>query len=269
MNQVTILVNSSDGFEDCWPPFFKLLTTYWPGLNYPVVLNTERKSFEYDELNINPSRVNIHVDRKLTWSECLIAALNIIDTPLVLYMQEDYFIESPVLTSEIAEFSKLMIENSDIKYIGLTHFGNFTPFRDFPLDNRLKIVSQNSRYRISTQAGLWRKDVLLSYLKPDENGWMFEIFGTQRARKRNELFLTANREIYNPNNKLIMDYAHTGIIKGKWHPKMPALFKKHAILMDFTLRGIYKQKLWFFRKVETVNKLLKNPVHFYRGMRGQ
>ena len=100
-----------------------------------------------------------------------------------------------------------MINEFEIKYIGLTKFGNYPPFHDYFGDNNLKIVSKTSKYRVSTQAALWRTDSLLSYLETDENGWEFEIFGTRRAKKKNELFLTLSPNYLN-QNKLVIYYHH-------------------------------------------------------------
>lgn len=261
----TILVNSSDHFEDCWHPFFKLYQKHWNITNVPILLNTEFKTgYTYANLPITCSAANAqNPERRLTWSECLINALHQIDTDLVLYVQEDYFVEEAVNIELINEMVNLMQANEVIKYIGLTHLGNYGPFNNWDKDNRLYEVL-NTRYRISTQAGIWRKDTLLSYLKPEENGWMFEIFGTQRAKRNKDLFLTLNRAL--PPAIL---YAHTGIIKGKWHPDMPALFAQHNIEMDFAKRGIYKEKPVLLRKLETGIKLIKDPFLFYNGMRGK
>lgn len=262
---ITILVNSSDNFEDCWDPFFKLYSKYWNATGVSILLNTEFKTgYTYANLPMRCSAANSQSpERRLTWSECLINALHQVDTDLVLYLQEDYFIEQPVNGQLIDEMINVMQADPEIKYIGLTHLGNFPPFATWEKDNRLYKVL-NTRYRISTQAGIWRKETLLSYLKPEENGWMFEIFGTQRAKKRNDLFLTLNRTL--PPAIL---YTHTGIIKGKWHPEMPALFAKNEIEMDFTKRGMYKEKPYLLRKLETGLKLVKNPSVFYKGMRGK
>ena len=62
MNDVTVLVNTSDGFADCWQPFFKLFSTFWPDCPYPIVLNTETLdySFEGVELRtVKPRQVQV------------------------------------------------------------------------------------------------------------------------------------------------------------------------------------------------------------------
>lgn len=268
-NKFTLLVNSSDGFDDCWEPFFKLLSLNWKNCDIPILLNTEFKEFSYDSLNIKCSKANLsNLKRKLSWSECLINAINQIDTPLVLYMQEDYFIEKNVRVDLIDEFTDLMINNKDIKCIGLTHFGSFPPFYKWQDDEKLLEVSQKSKYRISTQAAIWDKETLLSYLRPNESGWMFEIFGSKRSFRKKELFLTVNRDVFNPNNGTIIEYLHTGIIKGKWHPGVVDLFKNFYINIDFNKRGFYKSQNVIYRKFETSKKLIKNPFYFIRGILG-
>jgi hypothetical protein len=268
MKNCTLLINSSDGFIDCWDPFFELLHKYWDPIDLPIVLNTEFLVYK-NKFNVISSLSHISItDRKLTWSECLINALDSIETPFVIYMQEDYFIDKNVNINAIKKSIDLMTNNDEIKYIGLTNFGNKPPFHPYHIDEYLT-VSKKSRYRISTQAGLWRKETLRSYLKPSENGWMFEIFGTQRARRKNHLFLTCNPKYFNEKNDPIFSYIHTGIIKGKWHKDIPNVFNENSIIVDFNIRGFYKEKNIFLRKSETILKLLNNPIRFCLGMLGR
>lgn len=264
----SILVNTSDGFEDCWIPFFKLFSIYWRDCNAPILLNTEKKNWSFHGLDIKCTQVQLgRTDRRLTWSECLLEALNRVETPLVLYLQEDYFIEKSVNCKLIDEFAGIMANNKAIKHIGLTHFGSMGEFERTE-DPRLWKISQKAPYRISTQAGLWRVDSLKSYLRPEENGWMFEIFGTMRARHRHETFLTANRDIYSSVVTPIVQYTHTGIIKGKWHPEMPALFEAHGIEVDFQKRGFFKPKPRLIEKLHTLKKIISRPSALLNGLRG-
>ena len=267
-NNFTILVNSSDGFEDCWTPFFTLFSKYWPGYTGQIFLNTETKDWSFTKLDIKCTKIQeSYPGHKLTWSECLIGALNKIETPLVLYFQEDYFLEKMVDTELINLFAERMLDNEEIKHIGLTHFGSQGPFENTN-DSHLWKIRQNARYRISTQVGLWRVEALKSYLRASENGWMFEIYGSRRARRINELFLTANRDLYNPDSAPIVQYTHTGIIKGKWHPAMKKLFSLHGLDVDFKKRGFYKPKPKILEKLVTIRKVLSSPRYWINGFRG-
>jgi hypothetical protein len=258
----SILVNSSDGYEDCWRPFFHLLKKYWPSCQAKIYLNTEQK--EWTTANF-PELVCTQVEKKykrrLTWSECLIAALDQVDTPLVLYFQEDYFIHQPVQHEMIQKSSEYMMQNLKVSHIALTRHCSYGPYEEHD-EPWLQTIRQKAKYRMSTQASLWRVDELRSYLNSVENGWMFEIFGTWRAHKRPDTLLCVKytEQVGGP----VIDYLHTGIIKGKWHKDIALVFEKNNLSVNFDKRGFYVPKNLFIHKVEVAQKLLKNPSHFLR-----
>ena len=84
----SILVNSTDRYSDCWHPFFYLLNKYFNDVTCPVYLNCENKSFEYDGISIQMIRNS----EKFTWSQCLMNAIQYINSPIILYLQDDYFL---------------------------------------------------------------------------------------------------------------------------------------------------------------------------------
>jgi len=260
-SQYTILVNSSDGFEDCWSPFFTLLNKYWPECSAPIYLNTETKTWQHPDFDIYCTAVQGDQRRRLTWSECLISALDQIKTPLVLYFQEDYFIHHPVRAEVIASAVDHMVAHPEVKHIALTRHGSLGPYKQYSVDGLLKI-RQNAKYRISTQAALWRVETLKSYLRPEENGWMFEIFGTWRAQRKLECFLCANFD--RQHGGPAIDYLHTGIVKGKWLAGMPAIFAANKIEIDYTKRGFYQPKPPLLHKLEVAKKLIERPSHLIR-----
>lgn len=199
----TVLVNSCDAFEDCWHPFFKLFAKYWPDCDAKIRLNTETKNWSYELVQVQSTRVQHDAEERLPWSECLIRALDQVQTPLVLYLQEDYFIHRPVRSDLIRKAVKHMIDRPEVKHVGLTKHGSHGPYLKTDHD-WLDLIRRDARYRISTQAGLWRVDALRSYLRPEENGWMFEIFGSWRAARRNETFLCADHDAAHGGRRLII-----------------------------------------------------------------
>jgi hypothetical protein len=257
----SILVNTSDGFEDCWNPFFTLFKKYWPSCAAPIYLNTETKIWQHPSLNINCTAVQGNQLRRLTWSECLIGALDQINTPLVLYFQEDYFIHQPVRVEVVASAVEHMISNPEVKHIALTRLGSLGPYEPYSSDE-FQIIRQSAKYRISTQAALWRVDALKSYLRAEENGWMFEIYGTWRARRISETFLCARNEPEDGGPAI--DYLHTGIIKGKWLREIQPVFERHGIEIEYEQRGFYQPKIGVLHKLEVGIKLLSRPIYFLR-----
>jgi hypothetical protein len=234
------------------------------------MLVTEKKNRSFPGLDVQCAQVQTG-EKRLTWSECLGRALDQVETPLVLYMQEDYFLESPVRHELVQEFASCLNSRPEIACLGLTHFGAHGPYQATD-DPRLKRVGQRANYRVCTQAGFWRKEALERALDPEENGWMFELFGTRRSWHREETYLTVDPERYRPSTgmeKPIFHYTHTGIIKGRWHPAMPALFQAHGIPMDFSRRGFFVPKPKWQERIVTFRRLIERPDLLWRGIRGK
>lgn len=235
MQQFSILVNTTDTFEDCWVPFFKLFQRFWPDYKGKVFLNTEYKHFEYDGLDIICVRNSEGINKKLTWSECLIKALNKIDSDNILYMQEDYFLNNYVKTELLSElYDKFLKLSCDCLH--LTDQSTAGPFRQTS-DNMIWEIEKNAPYRISCQAAFWKKEVLLSYLRKHESAWQFEHYGTKRSRWKNDNFCVINSDLFSCGKKEIVPYIFTGIIKGKWNRKTADIFERYSIRIDYERRG--------------------------------
>ncbi|MBE9209864.1 hypothetical protein IQ244_25885 [Nostoc sp. LEGE 06077] len=243
LSQLTILVNSTDSFEDCWQPFFQLFSIYWPNCPYPIILNTETKTFSYPGLNIQCSQIGLDKpSTKLSWSDCLIRCLDKIKTKYVLYLQEDYFINDYVNTDLINDFLQIM-EHEECSHIRLMEIvGNRNePYQKLSKYPLLWELRQKCNYRISLQAGIWVKDRLRFYLKPEESGWEFERWGSIRASKEADKFYCQSLDYFNRQNKFIIPYSLTGIVRGKWlEEAVVDLFQKHDIKVDYSVRGFYR-----------------------------
>lgn len=238
MNQnYTILVNSTDSYKDCWLPFFKLFSKFWPGCKQKIILNTEKKGFCYPGLDIQCSKVcNNSSSCNLAWGECLIRCLEIIPTEVILYLQEDYFFNAPVKTEKINKFVEIMLKKN-ISIIRLFEGKNSGPWHrtDNPL---LWEVDQKSKYRLSLQAGLWKKNSFKYYLRKNETPWQFEKWGSERAHRVEDSIFGVNRDLFNNKKGQIISYEPTGIVRGKWNKKAVFdLFKQNNIEIDFKRRG--------------------------------
>lgn len=239
MADLTVLINSSDGFEDCWSPFFTLFRSHWPDCRYPLLLNTERKSYRHAGLQISSSCVGATESRRLTWSECLMRCLDTIDTPFVLYLQEDYFLEAPVLSDSL----ELLIEEMRagradvIRVMECSNAGPWSPTRN-PL---LWSVDREAQYLVSLQAALWRKSTLRSLLRAHESPWQLEIYGSRRARRSATMQVhCVNRAHFSGAGREILPYTPTGVVKGRWERSIvEGLFARHGIDMNFAARGFY------------------------------
>jgi hypothetical protein len=259
VSKYAILINSCDNFEDCWQPYFKLHAKYWPDCAGRLYLNTEIKDYIYLGLDIISLKVAIHESaRRLTWSECLLRALEKIEEDVVLYMQEDYFLKARVNNDLVEKYVKLMISNNQVDCIHMTDQGP-PGTRSTKWDDNLFEVPRIHKDRISCQAALWRKDVLQQYLRPHESGWNFEWFGSKRAALFKHNFFSIDRSLVKLDHFEIIPYLFTGVIGGRWSKGVTALFKENSIVVDYSGRGFFEpRKIKYHARL--IAKIKRLPV---------
>ena len=232
-----VLVNTSDGFEDCWDPFFLFLERFWPECTARVYLNTEDKEYR----GARPGVVSVRghaasgLRRRLTWSECCMAACHTITEEIVLYLQEDYFLNGPTDNRRIESLVARMHADPSLHCIQLTPYGP-KGVRPHPKYSDLAEISRTDKDRVSCQASLWRRDVLRSYLRAHETAWNFEWFGSKRAAYLGHDFTCV------VTDTPIIPYLCTGVIGGRWHPDVPALFSSVGIERSYDRRGFFVRR---------------------------
>lgn len=231
-----ILINSCDSFEDCWQPFFKLFSEYWPDGTGRLYLNTESKDFSYPGLDITALKVCAgEGGPQPSWSERLLRALDKIEEDVVLYMQEDFFPRAPVNDQLVRRYVELMLEDETIHCIHLTDQAG-TAAGPSPYEG-LSRLQLRQRYLVSCQAALWRKDILKCYLRAHENVWQFEEFGSKRGARMRHNFYVVDPSWVKLGEFEIISYVFTGVIRGRWKEEVVELFDEHDIQIDYSLRG--------------------------------
>lgn len=243
---LTVLVNSTDSFNDCWPAFFKLLKRYWPSCPCHVVLNTETRDYSDAELALVCSKVQAGDPAgtpRLSWSDCLIRCLDVVRTPFVLYLQEDYFLNGPIDEAFVAQCVDVMVAHN-VPHIRLMEVDLRARYHETALHPLLWQIDQRANYRVSLQAGLWNVGALKDLLRPGESAWTFERRGSVRAMSRPDMFLCQNLRHFNEQGRYPVPYQPTGIIRGKWNaPAVVELFAANGIFIDYAKRGFYADSL--------------------------
>lgn len=217
-----------------------LLRQHWPGDPPKIYLNTEKKDFSFPGLDITCLKIGPDMaPGSLPWGECVIRALDKIEEDIILYIHEDCFIDRPIRVDLLEEFSGLM-KRMDIANIRLIEFDGSGPWHptETPL---LWEVDQNSPYRLSTQAGLWQRDRLRSYIRRHEDPWQFEVWGSKRAKRVKDRIYCINRDLFNENSEQVLSYAAADAVKkGKWNlDVVDELFSRHGINVDYSERGLF------------------------------
>lgn len=234
---VTVLVNSTDSYRDCWHPFFVLFGRYWSDCPYPIVLNTERLEFAVAGLDVRSTRVaEVRASpENVSWSESLLIALDEADTDLILYLQEDYFLHGPVREDVLRALAARMAAEA-IDCIQLLPLPNAGPWVERADD--LWEVDRGSPYRLNLQAGLWRVQALRSVIRRHEDPWQFEVLGSKRRSARRLRVFAVNRDRFMIPATEVMPYRPTGVVKGRWNRDVvEALFRSEGIEVDYAARG--------------------------------
>ena len=257
-NKFSILINTTDSFEDCWKPFFTLFKKYWPEYKGKMYLNTETKDYQHNGLNI------VCIKSGLTskpWSQCLKYAIDSIDENYFIYMQEDYFLHSSVNSKLISEYFNFF-ETNNFDCLHLTDQCNVGPFIKKTLNSNSWEIPKKTKYRASTQAAFWKKESFLNILRPWESGWDFEKFGSNRSNQSLQKIMCVNQDIHNIKSGQLLPYVFTGIIKGKWKSEVQNIFKNNNIVIDFKKRGFVNsdKKNNIFNKLITFIKISKSFV---------
>jgi len=275
-SDITIIVSSCDAYEDCWNPFFKLFAYYWSNVSAKVVLITDQKDYTCPYMDVRVFRASAAENgQRYPWGWNLVRCLESIETDVVLYLQEDFFLTAQVDDEKIIEFASYVAEISwtheSTMHIGLCPRSSHGPFHltEHPL---LWEVDRQARYRFSLQPGLWRRLDLLKYVKKTDTAWDFEEYSHFRGRRESRRILTVNRHVFNLEEKQIYPFnPHGGIVRGKWHRgSVVDLFEKHGIKVDFSQRGFIDDKLHNNSEPPTfigrVRNALRSRVAKWKGM---
>ncbi len=258
----SILINTTDTFEDCWTPFFTLFHKFWPDFDGKIYLNTETKEFTFPGLNIISIKNNSkNPIKRIAWSECLIRALNSIDNEVILYMQEDYFLKDFVKNDLVERYVNMMQTNTEIDCIHLTDQGLINDLKSDKYEGLFSALPKQ-RYLISCQTALWKKETMLSLLRTYENAWQFEEFGSQRAALVKPNIFGVDKSWIKLNEFEIIPYIFTGIIQGRWYEPVVDLFKNHNIFVDFTKRGFVNEALKRSLKLKLLYRCKRIPFLF-------
>ncbi len=250
----TLLVNSCDSYYDCWDGFFKLLKIQWPDFDMNIVLNTESRDYSFEDLKI--STFGMYKNKNVPWGKRMIETLKKIETKYILFALEDFYLESPVNTEELAKCYKYMEENPNIAYF------SFFPTMD---KNNIKSSAYNGfekrpqkgEYRLNCQMALWNREKLLSFIRPHENPWEWELYGSRRSSKYKEEFYTICKD-----TPKIFHYQNGGmILRGRWClEKAVPLKEKYLLNINFSNRDTYE------------NFLSSPPIHkrnLWRGLKNR
>lgn len=203
---------SSDGYDDCWEPFFKLKEKYWPNCPYKTYIVTEGKKCKYAETIISEG----------CWTTRLREALKLIDNEYVLLMLEDFFIRDYVRQDIIDSIE--LDKDTAVYNFELSHVAD---------ESDWYLKENNTFYMNSCQPSIHNRLKLIERLQSDQSAWEWELTR-----------LNSPYKFYVNNRELIIDigyykYNPFGIVRGKWAREVVKFFRKEGIKVNYKKRGFY------------------------------
>ena len=219
--ELTVLVASCDKYADLLPQFSDLWRKFWPDCPFRVALVTETQPQESDRLCFDRT---FACGRGGNWCSRLVQALERIDTPYVLMLCDDYFLEAPVDT---ALFQRRLSQIRSFDAVNLRLIPNPKP--SMPYRDGLFEYRKQTAYCIATQAGIWNREFLLNLAKGKASIWEFERYGSfDVAAEPRPLLVTPTKEFP------FVDAVH----KGYWEKFGVEVCEKNGVAIDFAVRSL-------------------------------
>lgn len=229
-----ILISSCDGYSDLWLPFFTLFKRHWSDCPFEISLITEKRKADIEGVN------SLSLGEDLDWSSLLLTALNGIQSEYVLFMLEDFFLRKPVSTQVICRLIRDM-EEENIEMLRLIPRPG--PKGKQQDENSLfGELPPEAKWRVSTQASIWKRTVLRDLVQAGESAWEFEVKGSYRSHSYKKFYCTWQSHI---------PYGHHVVERGKWFPWEAWKYMKMEIGCDFSKRkcmNFHQSLIWVVRK---------------------
>jgi hypothetical protein len=244
-SSVAVVVSSCDAFFDAWRPFVFFFRKYWSDCPFPVYLINNQlriRSNIIDPISVGPDK---------NWASNMAVALGSIRHPYVLYFQEDYFLNGPVRSDQLANDFAYAFDNDVASFCFYARSHLEPGFQ--PLNDRFGVVPPDSDGRTRLQVTLWKKEVLQAILRPGETAWNMEARGSERTREMLSLSYLQRRDAPIP-------YLMSAIVRSLWMPEAIALCRQAGVKVHPRFRSVHSKVAWRRRFRRGLDRLKRTIV---------
>jgi hypothetical protein len=241
-SSVAVVVSSCDTFFDTWRPFVFFFRKHWADCPFPVYLVLNRlkvRSKVVQPIAVGPDRA---------WASNMVAALESIPQPYLLYFQDDYFLNGPVNKALLAEDFAYAFDHDAASFCFQAR-GQLEPNFQ-PLNDRFGIVPPDSDGRTRLQVTLWKKEAFRAALRPGETAWDMEARGSERTRGLLAISYLQRRDHPIP-------YLMSAIVRGLWTPEALSLCAESGFDIQPRFRSTLIDSPWrrrFRRGIDRITR---------------
>lgn len=259
---LSIIVLSSDGYSDCWDPFFSLLKKNFPeAKNYEIILSTNTKEFEFSGLNIKTLRNGIDTP----WSKRLKLSLASSSNEIVMVLVEDFFILSRINSKVFENLLNSIKTNKEIDHIRMLY--KMDRVKTVPSKYQyLDEIDQYTKHRFLFLPGFWKKSVLQKYVTNFESPYMAEKMGVVKSWILKDGFYAISKSYIEKFENLYNCGTSGAIVKGKWEKWLPNILEENNVYIDFKIRGFRDDKSKQKANIKIYMNLLNNPFSTFKSV---
>jgi len=254
---LSIIVLSSDGYADCWHPFFQSFKKYFPLKDeYEILLSTNEKKYEHEGLLIKM----INSGLTTSWSKRLKNCVKQAKYENLFVLTEDFFIRSPLNVVMFEGFLDLLQQRDDVDHIRLlsTYDRTKSSPSKFP---SLDLIDPKTKLRFLYLPGLWKRKVLAKYLFNFESVFMSEKIGDIRSTIYKDNFYAISRSYYKKHGQFYDCTPSGALFKGKWSKDwIVPFFERENIDIDLTIRGFATLDFQKSTRLQNKMQLIKHPI---------
>jgi hypothetical protein len=224
--RIALVISSCDAFCDTWRPFAFFFAKFWPDCPfkaYLIVNEIPVVSDLFEPIAVGPDR---------GWASNFRRTLERIPHDYVLYLQDDYFLNSAVETARIvADCAWSIAHDAD----SLCFRGYPEPEAGYkPLTEHFGFAALDSDGRTRCQFALWKKSALMEVLREGETAWDMESCGSERTKEMGIM-------VYARRDDAPIRYLSSAIVRGLWVPEALTMCRDAGIPIRPRVRGIYRR----------------------------
>ena len=187
----------------------------------------------------------------------MIDVLNRIEEEYVFILIEDFFLRENVQTELIENVLDKMDKDplmSQVQFFGTRT--NCDNERENAPSNEMDLQQiGDDKAKVCFVPVIWRKSVLLKWLRAHESIWAFESMGAARAKRwkyKDKVYRVYSPAVFN----YLWEKNCYCVVNGKWmiHPLLTKLFDDNELKIDFSKRGTITMEEW---QAKTTTDIIK------------
>lgn len=196
-NNVTVVIGSCDSYQPLWKNFDILYKRYW-NVNTRNIFVSETIPIPYNGYQ------TVLPGKDLPWGHRMLKGLELVTTPYVCFLLEDYYLTETISELFIQEHIDLLEQlNADKVMFDKTYPPDVYSLTE--LEKDVYQFNNHSMYLNSVQPAIWKTDYIKQVLHPSYSPWQFELDGNSFTQTLKPKIILKSRE-----KSIYFNYARVG-----------------------------------------------------------